>query len=238
MDALQDIAVRHGLMIVEDAAQGLGSRFGGRRAGTFGVAAGFSFYPAKLLGCFGDGGAVVTSDPEVARRVGELRNHGRTEDGEVSGFSYNSRLDNVQAAILDLKLAGFEGSLTLRRRLASIYQERLGGIPDLRLPPAPDADPRRFDVYQNYEIEAPGVRDELREHLAQAGIGTIIQWGGKAVHQFSALGFDLELPITERIMRDSLLLPMHAALTEDDAEYVADAVAGFFVSARAGVGRD
>jgi dTDP-4-amino-4,6-dideoxygalactose transaminase len=238
MDALRAIADRHGLIIVEDAAQGLGSEFRGRKAGTFGKAAGFSFYPAKLLGCFGDGGAVVTNDPEVARRVAELRNHGRTEHGDVSELSYNSRLDNLQAAILDLKLATFEDALALRRRIASIYHERLLPIQDLRLPPAPDADPGRFDVFQNYEIEAPGQRDELRAHLSEAGIGTIIQWGGKAVHQFSALGYQAELPVTERIMRDSLLLPMHAALTEADAEYVAETVASFFVSARAGVGGD
>lgn len=228
MDALVEIAERHDLKIIEDSAQALGAEYEGKKAGTFGVAGTFSFYPAKLLGAFGDAGAIVTSDPEVAKRVAWLRDHGRTEDGDVRGWSYNSRLDTLHAAVLDLKLANFDETVRRRREIASRYQDRLGKYEDLHLPPAPTASEHRFDVYQNYEIEFDG-RDELKDHLARHGIGTIVQWGGKAIHQFEGLGLGgVSLPITERVMRRSLLLPLHPFLTDDDVEYVCTAVEAFF----------
>ena len=223
MDAIQAVADEHGLLVVEDAAQGLGSAFRGRKAGTFGRAAGFSFYPAKLLGCFGDGGGVVTDDAEVADRITTLRNHGRMDDGNVREYSYNSRLDNVQAAILLVKLRHFEGEIRRRREIAAAYDERLRGLPGAVLPPPPTDDGPHFDVFQNYEIELPR-RDDVRERLAERGVGTIVQWGGKAVHQFPALGFDVRLPVTERVMSDSLMLPLHPHLSDEEVEYVAAAV--------------
>ena len=194
MDALKRIADRHGLAIVEDAAQGLGSKFKGRPAGTFGAAAEFSFYPAKVLGCFGDGGAVTTNDDDVARRVMLLRDHGRDERGEVLTWGLNSRLDNLQAAILNVKLRYFQEEIERRRQLARLYREGLADLEDLRLPPGPDGDPDHFDVYQNYEIES-GRRDTLRAHLEEDGVRTIIQWAGKPVHQFEGLAL---APIRER----------------------------------------
>src|SRR5262249_33720194 len=154
--ALQAVADKHGLVIVEDAAQGLGSKFRGRYAGTFGAAGTFSFYPAKVLGCFGDGGAVVTNDDAVARQIMLLRDHGRDEDGRVVAWGLNSRLDNLQAAILDFKLKTYPQEMARRREIAARYQAGLGDLPQVALPPAPDADPDHFDVYQNYEIEAEG----------------------------------------------------------------------------------
>lgn len=223
MGALAAIAHEHGLLIVEDAAQGLGSEFEGRKAGTFGRAAGFSFYPAKLLGCFGDGGAVVTDDADVADRISTLRNHGRMDDGSVREFSYNSRLDNVQAAVLLVKMRHFDEEIRRRREIAAFYDGRLRGVPGILLPPAPDEGGRHFDVYQNYEVELPR-RDAVRERLTERGVGTIVQWGGRAVHQFPALGFDVRLPMTDRVMADSLLLPMHPHLRDEEVEYVAAAV--------------
>jgi dTDP-4-amino-4,6-dideoxygalactose transaminase len=227
MDALREITEEHGLLLVEDAAQGLGAEFRGRKAGTFGKAAGFSFYPAKLLGCYGDGGAVTTNDDAVAERVRVLRNHGRTETGDVGEWSYNSRLDNLQAALLDLKLRTFRDDIERRRQIARLYDERLRVHEELLLPPGPDSDPSRFDVYQNYEIEAPN-RDALRAHLEQHGVRTIIQWGGKAVHQFPALGLSASLPFTERVMANSVLLPMNTSLSDTDVEYVCDTIDVFF----------
>ena len=133
MDALQEIADRHGLVVIEDAAQALGSRFKGRYAGTFGLAGTFSFYPAKLLGCFGDGGAIVTNDDEIARKISLLRDHGRNEDGEVVTWGTNCRLDNIQAAVLDWKLKRFENDIARRREIASRYHNRLKDLPDLVL---------------------------------------------------------------------------------------------------------
>ena len=227
MDNLCAIAERSGLVIVEDAAQALGASQSGRKAGSFGKAAGFSFYPAKLLGCFGDGGAVVTDDPHVAERLRTLRNHGRAGD-EVVEWSYNSRLDNLQAAVLDRKIRALPHALERRREIAAIYQERLSGVGDLRLPPGPDAEPDRYDVFQNYEMETSS-RDSLREFLDARGIGTIVQWGGRAIHQFSGLPFEgVSLPVTERVMAHSLLLPLHAALATEEVQYVCDCVREFF----------
>ena len=188
MDAIQAIADKHGLLIFEDAAQALGSKFKGKRAGTFGVASCISFYPAKVLGCLGDGGAVLTSDEEVYRKLLLLRDHGRAEDGDVVLWGFNSRLDNIHAAILDFQLKDYARVVERRRAIASLYQERLGYLEQLVLPPAPDSDPDHFDIYQNYEIEADR-RNELKVYLAENGVETLIQWGGKAVHQFRKLGF-------------------------------------------------
>jgi dTDP-4-amino-4,6-dideoxygalactose transaminase len=227
MDALLAIADRHGLVIVEDAAQALGSMFKGRYAGTFGLAGAFSFYPAKILGCFGDGGAVVTNDEQVARKVRLLRDHGRNERGEVEIWGLNSRLDNLQAAILDFQFRDYATVIQRRRELARLYDRHLRDLNVLRLPPPPDADPDHFDVFQNYEIEADR-RDELREFLKQAGIGTLVPWGGKAVHQFAALGLAGQLPVTEALFTQVLMLPLNMIVTDDDAEYVSQKIREFY----------
>jgi dTDP-4-amino-4,6-dideoxygalactose transaminase len=226
MDALSALARQHGLLIVEDAAQALGSRFKGRCAGTFGAAAAISFYPAKVLGCLGDGGAVIANDDAVFERVCQLRDHGRGHDGEIVSWGLNSRLDNMQAAILDLRLASYGQAMARRRQVASLYQQRLGDLEELRLPPAPDSDPDHFDIYQNYEIESEQ-RDALKQFLAERRIGTLIQWGGKAVHQWQGLGFIQILPFTERLIARMLMLPMNTSLTDDDVDYVCDSIRAF-----------
>jgi dTDP-4-amino-4,6-dideoxygalactose transaminase len=228
MDQVMKLAADHGLQVVEDAAQALGSQFRGRFAGTFGAAGTFSFYPAKVLGCFGDGGALVTNDDEIARRVMLLRDHGRDSDGEVVAWGTNCRLDNVQAAVLNFKLKTFARDLERRRALAAIYDRGLRDVPELLLPPAPNADPAHHDIFQNYEIEAER-RDELKAQLERAGVRTIVQFGGKAVHQFSGLGFTgVRLPFTERMYTRLLLLPMNTTLTDDDAAYVVAAIRRFY----------
>lgn len=227
MDAIGAIAQRHNLTIIEDAAQGLGSKFRGRFAGTWGLAAAYSFYPAKILGCMGDGGAVVTNDDGVAHRLRLLRDHGRDDLGEVQMWGLNSRLDNLQAGILDHQFKQYDQIIAHRRALAATYQRELGGLRKLLLPPAPDASPDHFDVYQNYEIEAER-RDELKEHLKQAGIGTLLQWGGKAVHQFKGLGLSGSLPRTELLFSRCIMLPMNMMVTEDDARYIAARIREFY----------
>jgi dTDP-4-amino-4,6-dideoxygalactose transaminase len=227
MDRIQRIADEHGLYIIEDSAQALGSQFKGRFAGTFGLAGVFSFYPAKILGCFGDGGAVITNDDAIARRVRLLRDHGRDETGEVVTWGFNSRLDNLQAAILDFQFRDYDSIISHRRLLASTYHSLLSGLSEVLLPPEPGADPDHFDVYQNYEIEADR-RDELKEFLSQNGIGTIIQWGGKAVHQFTALGLKCNLPYTERLFDRCLMLPMNMMVRTDDVEYICSRISTFY----------
>jgi dTDP-4-amino-4,6-dideoxygalactose transaminase len=228
MDRVMELARERGLHVIEDAAQALGSKFKGRFAGTFGAAGTFSFYPAKVLGCFGDGGALVTNDDAVAERVMLLRDHGRDADGEVVAWGTNSRLDNVQAAVLNFKLKTFARDLERRRTIAAAYDAGLRDLSELVLPPAPNADAAHHDIFQNYEIEAER-RDELKAHLEKNGVRTIVQFGGKAVHQFSGLGFaGTKLPFTERMYTRLLLLPMNTTLTDDDAAYIIDTIRRFY----------
>jgi dTDP-4-amino-4,6-dideoxygalactose transaminase len=227
MDLLDAIARRHGLAIVEDAAQALGSRFRGRAAGTFGSGAAISFFPAKVLGCLGDGGAVIASDPAVFARMEQLHDHGRNAQGDIVGWGLNSRLDNLQAAILDLRLKRYEAVMERRRELARIYQQRLGSLEELRLPPGPDQHADHFDIFQNYEVEAER-RDALREFLRRCGIGTLLPWGGKAVHQWEHLGFQVRLPFTEALFERLLLLPMNLSLSNDQVYMVCDTIQEFY----------
>jgi dTDP-4-amino-4,6-dideoxygalactose transaminase len=228
MDGLQRIADRNGLMIIEDAAQALGSRYKGKPAGTFGLAGTFSFYPAKLLGCFGDGGAVVTNDDQIAEKVFLYRDHGRNKEGEVVTWGTNCRLDNLQAAVLNWKLKTFDKEIERRREIALAYHNALKDIEDIVPPPPPSNISDHFDVYQNYEIEC-GHRDALKSYLSERGIGTIIQWGGKAVHQLHGLGFEnVQLPVTERMTSRFLMLPMHTALSDEDVSYICQTIQRFY----------
>jgi len=227
MDALGAIARQHALIVVEDAAQALGSKFKGQCAGTFGAAAAFSFFPAKVLGCLGDGGAVVSNDSAILERVARLRDHGRDSDGEIVGWGLNSRLDNLQAAILDYRLRSYARAIERRRALARLYRARLAGLEELTLPPGPDHDPDHFDVFQNYEIEA-SERARLRAFLQTRGIGTILPWGGKAVHQWAKLGCGASLPFTDAVFERVLLLPLNLSLSDSDVEQVCNAIFDFY----------
>ena len=194
---------------------------------TSGAISCFSFYPAKALGCFGDGGALVTNDDRVAERIELWRDHGRNKDGIVVDWGTNCRLDNVQAAILNFKLKSFDAAIARRREIARIYDRRLKGVRDLILPPGPDSDPDHFDVFQNFEIQS-GHRDELRAFLEQRGVRTLLQWGGRAVHQFKELGFSVALPKTALMTSRFIMLPMNTSLSDDDANYVCDSIAEFY----------
>lgn len=227
MEALMSIAERHGLFIVEDAAQALGAKYKGRCAGTFGVAGTLSFYPAKSLGCFGDGGAILTNNRKLYDTMKLMRDHGRDSTGDVVLWGYNCRLDNLQAAILDYKLKSFDKVIARRRELASLYTDRLKNISALVLPPAPNSEKDHFDTFQNYEIEAEK-RDDLQAHLKTEGIGTLVQWSGKAVHQFKKLGFTQSLSHTEKLFTRCIMLPMNNSLSNDDVEYVCDCIAKFY----------
>lgn len=230
MDALMAIAEEHGLAVYEDAAQALGARLDGRVAGRFGAWGAFSFYPSKTLGCFGDAGALVTDDDDLAETVRAMRNHGAGRDKVISKdceiWGANSRLDNLHAAILAYKLTYYDEAIARRRQIAARYNEAFAGIPELALPPGPEAS-NRFDIYQNYEV-CCDARDALREHLAAQGIGTIVQWGGIGLHQFRNLGFDQHLPKTDRFFARSMLLPMNHLLTDGQTGRVIDGVREFF----------
>ncbi len=226
MDKIEEIAKKYGLKIVEDAAQGLGSKFRDKCAGTFGAFGTISFYPAKLLGCFGDGGLIMTNDSAISEKISLLRDHGRNEEGKVIAWGYNSRLDNLQAAILKFKLSKYESEIKHRRSIAKIYHNGLKDIDALKLP-EPPTDGDHFDVYQNYELRAKN-REDLREFLTKKGIGTIIQWAGTPVHKFSDLGFDQSLEKTEEFFRECFMIPMNFAVKEEEANYIVDAIKEFY----------
>lgn len=228
MEQLLSIAERHRLVIVEDSAQALGASYRGTRGGAFGLAGCFSFYPAKLLGAFGDAGAMTTNSQEIAEKVRSLRDHGRTASGEVTGWSFNCRLDNLQAALLDLKLKKVPEWIARRRELAMLYHANLSKLKLMRLPPAPTTEGSYFDVFQNYEIEAPD-RDALVAYLKEQGVEILIPWGGRGVHQFKTLGLShFHLPRTERLFRDVLMLPLHTELRDDQVEYVCRVIHAFY----------
>lgn len=228
MDRLRRIAIRHKLLLIEDSSQGLGARFKNKCAGTFGLAGVFSFYPAKVLGCFGDGGIVITSDDALADKIRLMRDHGRGgHGGSVEMWGRNSRLDNLHATIMLVKLRTYSQEIERRRALADRYQAGLQGIPQISLPPGPNSSPDHFDIYQNYEIQAEN-RDALRAHLDTVGVKTIVQWGGKAVHQFKALGFTCRLPNTERLFERSMLLPMNTSLSDEEIDYICQQITEFY----------
>lgn len=227
MDAVEALAAEHGLKIVEDSCQAMGAKFRGRPAGTFGVAGSFSFFPAKTLGCFGDGGGLILNDDALAERARELRDHGRGKDGKVHCFGVNGRLDNIQAAILRLKLSRYDESIARRREIARIYDARLSGLESLLLPPGPDSDNLRFDIFQNYEVQADR-REALREHLTARGIGTILQWGGHMIHQFEDLGLRSDAAYAEEMSKRYMLLPLHPMMSDSDVNYVCDNILAFY----------
>lgn len=228
MDSIMEIAARHDLLVVEDAAQALGATFQGRGAGSFGVAGCFSFYPAKLLGALGDGGAVVTSSEHIRERVTLLRNHGRLPDGRIGEWSFNCRLDNLQAAILDERLTRLDGWNRRRRAIASRYHAGLTDLGTLHLPPPPQEEGGHYDVFQNYEIEADR-RDELEAHLREQGIETMRPWGGFAIHQSPSLGLGaFDLPRTDRLFERVLMLPMYPELADQQVDYVIEQIQNFY----------
>ena len=232
MDQIEALANNYDLMLFEDSAQALGAKFRGKSAGTFGMFGTLSFYPAKVLGCFGDGGAILTNDKGVADRISLLRDHGRDAGGEVVDWGTNSRLDNLQAAFLDFRLRSYSEDMLRRRSIAAMYDEAFSGYPELSLPRAPTSD-CYFDIYQNYELAAEN-RDELRGWLLNKGIKTIVQWAGSPVHHFSNLGYGREkfshLEKTNWFFDRCLMLPMHMSLSDADVNYIIEQVSAFYAN--------
>jgi len=228
MEPFLELAQKNGLIIIEDSCQSLGAKYKNKQAGTFGVAGTFSFFPAKTLGGFGDGGAIITDDDGVAEKLKIIRDHGRDpKDGKVKFYGFNGRLDNIHAAILDQKLRFYDEDINRRRAIASLYQDKLAHVNFLKLPPAPNSDPDHYDVFQNYEIQAED-RDKLRAFLNERGIGTILQWGGYTINNFEDLGFNKKLKETDLMRSRFLMLPMHPLLTDNEILYICENIIEFY----------
>ena len=227
MDRILEIASKNKLFVVEDSAQALGSKYKGRFAGTFGLGSCISFFPAKVLGCLGDAGAILTQDRDIYESCYQIHDHGRNKNGDVMCWGRNSRLDNLQAAILSFKLKDYAEVINRRRSIAAMYEEQLSSLEELLLPPPPDPDSDHFDVYQNYELVAQE-RDSLKEYLSSEGIGTLIQWGGKAIHHFENLGFKNTLPKTDTFFQGCIMLPMNMFISNSDVDYICETIRNFY----------
>jgi len=226
MDKIMKIAQAHDLKVIEDAAQALGAKFKGKRCASFGDTGIFSFYPAKVLGTAGDGGMVCTNDDGLARKIRALRDNGRVESVDVvECFGWCTRLDNLHAALLNMKFNYFEQWVKRRREVAKMYDEGLSDIPEVIRPPISKSD--YFDVYQNYVIRTEQ-RDKLVAHLQKSGIEVLVSWR-VPMHKQKTLGLDrFKLPMTERISAEVISLPMYPELTDEEVEFVMEAVKNFF----------
>jgi dTDP-3-amino-3,4,6-trideoxy-alpha-D-glucose transaminase len=226
MTALRDLAKKHHLLLVEDCAQAHGGRYDNRRVGTLGDLGAFSFYPTKNLGAYGDGGAVITNDTQLAERLRRLRNYGQTSRDCHHERGVNSRLDEMQAAILRVKLAHLDVHNDERRRLAACYRQHLRGVD---LPVEHNSDALMRHVYHLYVIRHRR-RDQLQESLRQRGIGTLVHYPVPIHRQpaYEDLGYAPgSLPVTERVADEVLSLPLYVGLQPADILTIAQAVNEF-----------
>jgi dTDP-4-amino-4,6-dideoxygalactose transaminase len=231
MDPLLDLGLkREGITIVEDAAQAIGATDNGRPAGSMGRIGCFSFYPTKNLGGAGDGGILTTNDDEVAARLRRLRAHGGANEYEHEEVGINSRLDELQAAVLRVKLPHLDGWSEERAKKAAVYTKLLKDA-DLRFPlatPVVRADGRH--IFHQYVIRVPGNRDALMEHLQARGVGTKVYYPIPLHLQacFSYLGYKAgDLPQSESAANETFALPVYPELTEEQQVYVVDAIKEF-----------
>jgi dTDP-4-amino-4,6-dideoxygalactose transaminase len=223
MDPINELASKHGLIVIEDAAQAQGARYKGRRVGSLGHAAGTSFYPGKNLGALGDGGAVLTNDDAIADKVRRLRNYGSTVKYQHELAGYNSRLDELQSAFLSEKLKVLDKWNAKRREIAATYSSLLDAC-DCVLPFVPEfAEP----VWHLYVIRSKQ-RDALKAHLEQQGISTVIHYPTPP-HQQACYPYygNHALPVAEMLAGEVLSLPMSPDLREDEIDRVCKAVRGF-----------
>ncbi len=227
MEALLGISSEAGVPLIEDAAQAHGALYKGKRAGSLGDCGCFSFYPSKNLGAFGDGGMVTTSDGPAADRMRALRNYGQRTKNVHDEIGLNSRLDELQAGLLRVRLRYLDENNELRRKAADRYRERLDGIPGVN-PPQEREGCRH--VYHLFVVRCPQ-RDRLREHLARRGISTGMHYPVPPHLQpaYRHLGYKPgSFPIAERLAGEMLSLPMFPRITEDEIDYVCSNIADFY----------
>jgi dTDP-4-amino-4,6-dideoxygalactose transaminase len=227
MARVQRLTERHGLQIVEDACQAHGAQRDGRRAGSVGLAAAFSFYPSKNLGAMGDAGALVTNDAELASRARAFREHGQRAKGGHEFEGYTARLDTVQAAVLLRKLPHLGRWNEERRAAARFYTESLAGVGDLRLPVVPDGSEPVWHLYAVRTAEPGRLAAWLAEHGVGTGrhypqpphLSTAYSWLGHAPGRF---------PVAEALARETLSLPMFPGISADQLDVVTRAIVRYF----------
>ena len=226
MVRVMEIAEKYNLVVVEDACQSLGASMNGKRAGSWGLTGCWSFYPFKILGGYGDGGAITTNDPDVALFARRMRFNGEDRDtGEYHGHGFTCLLDNLQAAFLDIKLRHLPDWIVRRQAVAKMYHDGLSDLPDLMLPHYDD--PRRDHVYQNYVVRSRQ-GDEFSDYLKKNGIEVLIQFR-KPYYKHEALNLiDRGFPETEALSREVCSLSMNVEISDEEVEYVIKVVRSFY----------
>ena len=228
MDPILEIATRHGLKVVEDAAQAHGALYKGRRCGALGDAAAFSFYPGKNLGAFGDGGAVTTNDDALAEKIRSLRNYGSPRRYHHELLGENSRLDTVQAAVLSAKLKRLDGWNRNRRNVAGRYAELLEGLEGITLP----ATNGYAEHVHHLFVIRTGQRDALKDHMEAHGVGCIIHYPIPIHLQeaYAGMGWMAgDFPASEQAAKEILSLPIFPTMADDQVCHVAETVKAFLV---------
>ncbi len=222
MEPLLELARRHHLQVIEDCAQSFGASIDGRFTGTFGDAGCFSFFPSKNLGCFGDGGMVVTDSEELAGRLKMLRNHGSSRRYHHSIIGYNSRLDEIQAVVLRAKLKRIDGYNRGRRAAAHAYSERLAGLPGIT---PPHEDGKGVHVYHQYTLLTPR-REEIMAALGRAGISSAIYYPVPLHRQevFARQCRGLSLPVSESVAERCLSLPIYPELESEQIHAIVEVI--------------
>jgi len=226
MPRIMQIAEKHNLVVVEDACQSLGSSINGKMAGSIGLTGCWSFYPFKILGGYGDGGAITTNDPEIANYARRMRYNGEDrESGEYYGHGFTCLLDNMQAAFLDVKLRYLPSWIERRKALAEIYRRGLSDISDLLLP---HYDKTGYDhIYQNYTLRSKQ-GNEFSDYLKANGIEVLTQFR-KPYYKHEGLKLvDRGFPVTEAISREVCSLPMNVEISLEEVEYVIQTVRKFY----------
>jgi len=226
MPEIMAFAQQYGLLVVEDNAQAQGATFEGKPTGSFGQANATSFYPTKNLGALGDAGAITTNEADVAQRLRQLRSYGATEKNQHERLGYNSRLDELQAAVLQVKLRHLAAWTRQRQQLASWYQKHLSEIAELRLPAIAKGAESVWHLYVVHTAQ----REALHQCLASQGIGTLVHYPVPPHRQpaYAPLGWPAgSLPIAESLAATCLSLPLWPGMTEELVAAVAGAVRAF-----------
>ena len=225
MDDIMDIAKRHGLSVIEDCAQSHDAMFQGKKTGTFGTVGCFSFYPTKNLGAFGDGGAIITQDPAIAERVRQLRNYGSREKYLFEEVGMNSRLDELQAGLLRVRLSHIDELTKERQQIAAFYTEHIKN-PRISLPQVREGS---SCVWHQYVVLSQE-RDSLAGYLSENEITTLIHYPvpphlSKAYEYLGLV--EGSLPITEQYAKSVLSLPIYNGITRQELNYVVEAINHF-----------
>lgn len=234
MERIMEIADRYRLVLIEDNAQSLGSRFvfsdkSSRYAGTIGLVGCTSFFPSKVLGCFGDGGALFTDDPELAHKIKSLANHGQGVKYHHYYVGLNSRLDTLQAAVLRVKLPHLDRWIAHRRHAAAVYTAMLSDVPMIQTPVEAVFGTH---IYHQYTLKVPSeTRDSLRRALKEAGIESMVYYP-KPLHlqpaYHKACSMDKKITNALTLSESVLSIPMHGNITEDDQRIVIEAIKNFY----------